>query len=236
MWDMQDKLTVIYNGSCPICSREVAGYRARADREQAEIAFVDLTAEETARFGLSRDDAARQFHVLRDGRLVAGLDAFILLWDRLPGLRWLAKAELFKIPIFGASMKGAGYISIDRSDRKSAFESLDRAANLIRNGTSVLIFPEGTRSWDGQLLPFKKGGFVLAADAGVPIIPIIITGTHHIMPKKGLLIQRRPVVMEVLPAVETAPYNRNTKDDLMAKVRETMLSASTYKAEGGLDA
>ena len=74
--------------------------------------------------------------------------------------RWLAKAELFKIPIFGYAMKRAGYISINRFDRKSAIESLNKVAEIIRNGTSVIIFPEGTRSQNQNIQPFKKGGFV----------------------------------------------------------------------------
>jgi len=97
--------------------------------------------------------------------------------------RWLAKAELFKIPIFGQGMRGAGYISIDRSDRKSAMQSLSRAAESIRKGKSVLVFPEGTRSSDGALLPFKSGGFILAIDAGVPIIPMAVQGTFEVMPR-----------------------------------------------------
>jgi 1-acyl-sn-glycerol-3-phosphate acyltransferase len=137
--------------------------------------------------------------------------------------RWLAKAELFKIPIFGRGMRGAGYISIDRSNRKSAFLSLQRAAQSIRNGTSVLVFPEGTRSRDGKLLPFKKGGFVLAVDASVQIIPIIIRGTHGVMAKDGMLIRRQPVFIKILPPIDTSQYTRKTKDDLMARVRSVMV-------------
>src|SRR5210317_685359 len=112
-----------------------------------------------------------------------------VLLGRLPvQFRWLAKAELFKIPIFGRGMRGCGYISIDRSNRKSAFQSLAEAATKIRNGVSVLIFPEGTRSRDGKILPFKKGGFVLSVDAGVPIVPIVIYNTGSIMPKGRLRI------------------------------------------------
>ncbi|MGD9369606.1 MAG: lysophospholipid acyltransferase family protein [Desulfobacteraceae bacterium] len=147
--------------------------------------------------------------------------------------RWLAKAELFKIPIFGRSMRGAGYISIDRSNRKSAFKSLARAAAMIRNGTSVMIFPEGTRSSDGVLLPFKKGGFVLAVDAGVPIIPIVITGTHEIMPKGRMLICRRRVLIDVGNPIQASDYTRKTKDDLMARVHEAMSEVGTVAAEGG---
>lgn len=136
--------------------------------------------------------------------------------------RWLAKAELFRIPIFGRGMRGCGYISIDRSNRRSAIESLNRAAETIKNGTSVLIFPEGTRSLDGRIKPFKKGGFVLTVDAGVPITPIVIKGTWSIMPKKRLLIKPCPVTMKILPPVESSGYNRKTKDALMENIRMTM--------------
>lgn len=143
-----------------------------------------------------------------------------LLLGRLPvQFRWLAKAELFKIPLFGRAMRGVGYISIDRSNRKSAFESLARAARTIRDGTSVLIFPEGTRSREGRILPFKKGGFVLAVDSGVPIVPIVIHGTRDIIPKGHFMIRPAPVIMQILDPVETADYTRKTKDDLLERVR-----------------
>ncbi len=139
--------------------------------------------------------------------------------------RWLAKAELFKIPIFGRGMRGCGYISIDRSNRKSAFQSLTEAAAKIRNGVSVLIFPEGTRSWDGNILPFKKGGFVLSVDAGVPIVPIIIFNTGSIMPKGKLFIRTQSVRMDILTPIPTSGYTRKTKDDLMEFVRNTICNA-----------
>ena len=147
-----------------------------------------------------------------------------LLLGRLPmQFRWLAKAELFKIPIFGRAMRGVGYISIDRSNRKSAFESLKRAAQTIRNGTSVLIFPEGTRSRDGNILPFKKGGFVLSVDSGVPIVPIIIRGTREIIPKGHFMIRPAPITMQILDPVETSGYTRKTKDALLANIRSILI-------------
>ncbi len=156
-----------------------------------------------------------------------------VLFSALPvQFRWLAKAELFKIPIFGRSMRSAGYISIDRSNRKSAFRSLALAADMIRNGTSVMIFPEGTRSSDGRLLPFKKGGFVLAVDAGVPIIPIHISGTHEVMPKGRLLVFRRQVSINVGSPIQTSDYSRKTKDDLMAHVRDAMMNTPSMQSEG----
>ena len=157
-----------------------------------------------------------------------------VLYGALPvQFRWLAKAELFRIPVFGRGMRGAGYISIDRSNRQSAFKSLDQAAESIRHGTSVMIFPEGTRSRDGGLLPFKKGGFVMAVDAGVPIVPVVISGTHDIMPKGALLIRRRSVDVHVGAPIKTAEFTRQTKDALMAKVRDAMLAMTQDACQGG---
>ena len=156
-----------------------------------------------------------------------------VLYSALPvQFRWLAKAELFRIPIFGSSMKGAGYISIDRSNRKSAFYSLAKAVEAIRNGTSVMIFPEGTRSRDGKLLPYKKGGFVMAVDAGVPIVPVVITGTHAIMPKGRLLIRRQCVRVHIGRPIETESFTRKSKDDLMVKVQSAMQEMISENAQG----
>ena len=145
--------------------------------------------------------------------------------------RWLAKAELFRIPLFGGAMRGCGYISIDRFNRISAFESIHRAAETIRNGVNVMIFPEGTRSLDGKIKPFKKGGFVLTVDAGVPIIPVIIHGTYSIMPKNRLLVRPGPVLLEILEPVDTSGYTRENKDVLMEKMRNTICE-SFEKAKG----
>jgi len=139
--------------------------------------------------------------------------------------RWLAKAELFKIPIFGYAMKRAGYISINRFDRKSAIQSLNKTSEIIRNGTSVIIFPEGTRSQNQNIQSFKKGGFVLAVDSGVPIIPIIIHGTWTIMQKKQILVKPGNVVLEIKKPIKTSDYTRETKDDLMEKIRNIILDS-----------
>lgn len=133
--------------------------------------------------------------------------------------RWLAKAELFKIPVFGRAMRGAGYISIDRTNAKSALRSLKSAAESIRNGTSVMIFPEGTRSFDGNLLPFKTGGFFLAIGAGVPIVPLSIQGTREVMAKGRNLIRGGRVHIELNPPIDTTAYTRKTMEPLMEQVR-----------------
>ena len=115
----------------------------------------------------------------------------------------------------------------------NCLECLDRAAKTIRQGTSVMIFPEGTRSRDGVLLPFKKGGFVMAVDAKVPIVPISITGTHDIMPKGRLLIRRGDVRVKLQAPIDTSAYTRETKDDLMDRVRASILDGLEETRPGG---
>jgi 1-acyl-sn-glycerol-3-phosphate acyltransferase len=107
---------------------------------------------------------------------------------------WLAKEELFKIPLFGRSMQAAGYIPVNRNDSRDSLRSLDKAARLVSNGTSIAIFPEGTRSNDGKLLPFKRGGFILAAKAGVPIIPFSIIGSMKINPPDNFLYLKPGII------------------------------------------
>ncbi len=136
--------------------------------------------------------------------------------------RWLAKAELFKIPVFGRAMLGAGYVKIDRFNRESAFKSIEEAAQRMKNGVSVMIFPEGTRSRDGKIRPFKKGGFVMAVDSGIPIVPVILKGTRSIMAKSSLRIKRGAVEMHIAKPIPTAGYSRETKEGLMEQVRKVI--------------
>lgn len=103
-------------------------------------------------------------------------------------VRIVAKKELTKIPLFGTSIKRGGYIIIDRGKSLEAVRSLEEASQKIRNGASVLLFPEGTRSKDGTLQPFKRGAFLLAAKSGIPIVPVTINGSYKILPKSKLRI------------------------------------------------
>ena len=135
--------------------------------------------------------------------------------------RWVAKKELFRIPIFGYSMSRVGYISIDRSNRQSAIQSLREAAQRIAQGVSVVVFPEGTRSSDGQIKSFKKGGFYLAADSERPIVPVVIWGTRQVMPKGKLSIRPGPIVLSINRPIDTIPYRKN-REALMELVGATM--------------
>ncbi|HPA14607.1 MAG TPA: lysophospholipid acyltransferase family protein [Desulfobacterales bacterium] len=168
--------------------------------------------------GLSNIDPKRSFIYMSNHQ--SNFDIPVLLAYLPVQFRWIAKNELFKIPIFGYAMKRAGYISIDRSGRKSTLQSIRNAAEIIRNGVSVIIFPEGTRSQDGNLKSFKNGGFVLAVDSGVPIIPIIIHGTWQIMSKNQLRIKPGRVLLEIQKPVESSNFSRKTKNDLLEKVRQ----------------
>lgn len=152
----------------------------------------------------------------------SNLDIPVLLGHLPVQFRWLAKAELFRIPVFGQAMRGAGYISIDRADRQSAFESLRQATEKIRSGLSILIFPEGTRSLDGSLKPFKKGGFVMAITAGVPIVPVAVRGTYSIMPKNTWLIRPKDVTVVIGEPLSTAGFTLDSKETLMEAVRNAI--------------
>ncbi len=103
-----------------------------------------------------------------------------------PNIRMITKKELFRVPVFGGALAAAGFISIDRSDRAQAIQSLERARQLLADGTHVWVAPEGTRSRTGKLLPFKKGAFYLALEAGLPILPVTIAGTRDVLRAHGL--------------------------------------------------
>ncbi len=119
-----------------------------------------------------------------------------ILYKALPvEFRFLVKKELFKVPLLGYAMKKSGYIPIDRKNSKAAIKSMKEAAEQLKTGASIVIFPEGTRSINGKLQSFKEGGFMLAVKSGRPVVPVGIKGSHNIL-KKGSFIAR-PGVVEV---------------------------------------
>ncbi len=146
-------------------------------------------------------------------------DIFTLLGHLPTQFRWLAKKELFRIPFLGAAMRSVGYIPIDRSKRKEAFKSIDMAATRVREGTSIVIFPEGTRSLDGKLQSFKKGGFHLAIKSQRPIVPVSISGAFSILPKKGFRIRPRSVRVYVGEPVPTENITPQQREWLISEIR-----------------
>lgn len=148
------------------------------------------------------------------GNHVSQFDIFSFQGYSPHDFRWIAKKELFRIPFFGPAMRKAGIISIDRSQGREAMKSLNRAAEQIAAGTSVLIFPEGTRSRDGSLQPFKTGAITLAIKAGVPVVPIGFVGTYTILPKGKLLPKCGEIVIRIGLPIPTSGYKPKDKQEL----------------------
>lgn len=113
--------------------------------------------------------------------------------------RFVAKQSLFRVPVLGWCLTTGGFIPIDRANRGRAIQSLRAAAKKIRGGRPVLLFPEGTRSRDGGLQPFKKGPFHLALQAGVPVVPVAISGSHRVMPPRSVRVRPGPIRVRFLP-------------------------------------
>ena len=142
----------------------------------------------------------------------------------LPRNNFIAKAELFRIPIFGQGIRVLGTVPIERANQKSAFSSYEIAAARIRSGSSVVVFPEGTRGREYPIRGFKKGPFVLAIKAQAPIVPVVIYGTIEILPKGALLIHPGVIDVYVLEPVPTAGLSYDDRDTLANTVQERMQS------------
>ena len=147
------------------------------------------------------------------------------LFATLPGsVRFVAKRELFRIPVLGRAMLAVGHVPIDRTARKRAFEAYDEAARMIRGGTSVVVFPEGTRSRTGELLPFKNAPFGLAIAAQVPIVPVYVHHTFEILPKGAWRLRPRPIRLVVGQTIPTAGRRPEDRERLRDEVRAAMVA------------
>ena len=143
----------------------------------------------------------------------------------LPRYKFVGKAELFRIPLFGRAARAAGMIPIERENRKSAFESYRVAAERIRAGASVVVFPEGTRGRSYALRPFKKGPFVLAVAAGVPMVPTVVHGTLEVMSRDSFRVRAGVVDIHFLDSVDTEGLSYEDRNRLSRATWERMASA-----------
>ena len=151
--------------------------------------------------------------------------------------KWLARREIFSIPVLGWAMKAAGYVSLDREGTRDTVEAMNEAAQRIQNGMSVMIFPEGTRSSDGSIQPFKKGGFTLAVKSKVPVVPIAIKGSREIMPKGERRVASGSITIRLDRPIETRKCVLKDRMALMWTVHDAITrNFKRITREGGSEA
>lgn len=139
--------------------------------------------------------------------------------------RVIVKRFVFRIPVLGLGMRFSGYVPLDKEGAGAGRRSIARAARLIREkGYSFLIYPEGTRSWDGTMLPLRRGGFFLALEAGAPIVPVTITGTHELMPRGAQTVRKGRVGITFHEPIPVGDCTPGTMPELMEKVRAAIAS------------
>ncbi|HTK48379.1 MAG TPA: lysophospholipid acyltransferase family protein [Gemmatimonadaceae bacterium] len=162
---------------------------------------------------------------------VSWFDVFAIA-SVLPRYTFIAKAELRKIPIFGAGAEAAGVVFLARENRKSAFESYRGASAEVEHGQNVVVFPEGTRGYEYALRPFKKGPFVLAIAAKAPVVPVVVYGAREVMPKGRWRIRANTVHVHFLEPVETSGLEYDRRHEVMRAVWDRM--AACLREEYGI--
>jgi len=158
--------------------------------------------------------------ILANHRSYFDILAFYGHWPRQ--FRWVMKAELRRVPFLGWATAVLGNLFIDRHDRGRAMAQLREAQSLLAQGISVMLFPEGTRSASGRMLDFRKGGFVLAVDAGLPILPVSISGTYPILPPHRLTPRPGRIRITVHPPIPTTGLGQEDIGTLTERVREVI--------------
>jgi 1-acyl-sn-glycerol-3-phosphate acyltransferase len=140
--------------------------------------------------------------------------------------KWISKIENMNLPVLGWYLRMAGYITVNRGNEESKIEMLERSLNCLRMGTSIMIFPEGTRSPDRKIGFFKRGAFQLALEANLPVLPVLIDGTGDILPKHGLIFRgNHKIVIRVLEPVLPSQFITNNADELASWFSSMMTSA-----------
>jgi len=132
------------------------------------------------------------------------------------------RKSLFDIPIVGLAFRLAKFVPVDRGNRDAALASVKQAVEYMKTGSSFLVYPEGTRSPDGRLARFKKGSFVMAIEAGVPVVPVVCVGAHRIMPKKSLVIHPGTVTVRFGKPIDASAYTIEQRDDLARAVHDAI--------------
>jgi 1-acyl-sn-glycerol-3-phosphate acyltransferase len=155
---------------------------------------------------------------------------FKVLSSLFPRLRILYKAELRKLPILVRAFDIAGFVPLERGNREQSLPAIERAVQALREGNSFLIFPEGTRSRTGELLPFKKGGFIMAIKAQSPVVPVAISGARNAMRKGSPIIRPVDVTVAFGEPVPTGGLTLDDRDALVTRTREAVAALLTENA------
>jgi 1-acyl-sn-glycerol-3-phosphate acyltransferase len=151
-------------------------------------------------------------------------DALALVLTLPIQFRWIAKKELLKIPLFGHALHASRNIFIDRSNRKRSIKSIHKGMNRLPPGVSILFFAEGTRSPDGGIQAFKKGGFVTAIDKGLPLLPVTINGSRKVLPRGSIAFSPGPIEVVIGDPIETKHYTVDELGELIKKTRDEIVS------------
>lgn len=150
------------------------------------------------------------------------LDPWVLIAKLPLQLRWIIRAGVKKMPVFGYALERMGHVYVDRRKRKGTAASLEMAVQKLKEGSSVVVFPEGTRSKDGQLLKFQRGGAMIAIKSGAPILPVTINGSRFVLPKGTLALMPSKIEVIVGDAIDPGIFDEAKKDELMAVVKSAI--------------
>jgi len=170
------------------------------------------------------DEAAALPQAIYMSNHESGIDILLLLLAIRQDVRFLAKRALFFVPFMGWSMWLAGFVPVDRRRTDRAKEVLSELESRLAKGKSILVFPEGTRSRDGRLGPFKKSGFLTALKSGVPIVPVGVSGARAVLGAQGIVVRRGPVRVRAGRPILTASLSVHARRELMEKVRREILA------------
>jgi 1-acyl-sn-glycerol-3-phosphate acyltransferase len=145
----------------------------------------------------------------------------LVLFRLFRHFKWVSKVENFRVPFIGWNMRLNQYIELRRGDRESVLRMLDACRSTLREGSSIMMFPEGTRSPDGRLRAFKPGAFELAQETGTPILPILVEGTAHALPKRGFTLKgHHDIRVTVLDEIPPESFRHESSEALTARVRD----------------
>lgn len=181
-----------------------------------KLAGVRVNAE-----GLEGLDLSRNYIYMCNH--VSNLDPPVVITVLPQRTSVMAKKSLFSIPVLGRAMRMASIVPIDRRNKDAAITSVRAAADVLRSGVSMVVFPEGTRSPDGRLLPFKKGPFYMATETGVPIVPLTVLNTEEMLPKKSMRLRGGTAKVVFHPPISPADFS--SREELIAAVRAAIASA-----------